>query len=79
MPTYEYKCRNCDYIFEKFQSMNELPLDKCPKCGGKPERLLSGGGGFLFKNTVNISNDRHHEPCCSRDEPCDQPKKCCEN
>ena len=32
MPTYDYKCENCDHMFEYFQAMSDLPLKKCPEC-----------------------------------------------
>ena len=51
MPTYEYRCLKCKKKFEKLQSMSEPPVKKCPKCGGKPERLISGGTGLIFKGT----------------------------
>jgi len=51
MPTYQYKCTECGFEFEEFQSMNDKPLDTCPKCGGKPERIITGGAGFLFKGS----------------------------
>lgn len=51
MPTYEYRCTKCKHEFEVFQKMSAKPAGKCPKCGGKPERLLSGGGGLVFKGT----------------------------
>lgn len=51
MPTYEYRCSACGYEFEEFQLMTEPPLEKCPKCGGHPERIISGGAGFLFKGS----------------------------
>jgi len=51
MPTYEYKCKTCGYQFEEFQSIADSPLKKCPKCGGLVERLISGGGGLLFKGS----------------------------
>ncbi|MEW5693337.1 MAG: FmdB family zinc ribbon protein [Candidatus Hydrogenedentota bacterium] len=49
MPTYEYKCTKCKYSFELFQSIKDEPLKRCPKCKAKVVRLISGGGGFLFK------------------------------
>jgi putative FmdB family regulatory protein len=49
MPTYSYRCRRCGNEFEKFQKMNEPPRARCPKCRGAAERLISGGGGLLFK------------------------------
>jgi len=51
MPTYQYKCNDCDYRFEEFQSMTEKAIEKCPECGGKTQRLISGGAGFLFKGS----------------------------
>lgn len=51
MPTYEYKCKDCGYKFEQFQSMTEKPLQKCPECSGKVERLIGIGGGFIFKGS----------------------------
>lgn len=51
MPTYEYECKTCGYQFEEFQSIADPPLSKCPKCGGLVERLISGGGGLLFKGS----------------------------
>jgi len=35
MPTYEYKCQDCGHTFEKFQSMKDKPIAKCPECNGK--------------------------------------------
>jgi putative FmdB family regulatory protein len=49
MPTYEYECLDCQYIFEKFQGMKDKPLAVCPKCGGKLKRLIGTGAGIIFK------------------------------
>ncbi len=51
MPTYEYKCENCGHVFEEFQSMSDDPLDECPKCGGKVQRLIGPGAGLIFKGS----------------------------
>ena len=51
MPTYQYKCHDCGHLFEEFQSITEPALTVCPECGGKIERLISGGAGFLFKGS----------------------------
>jgi putative FmdB family regulatory protein len=51
MPTYQYKCHDCGYLFEEFQSITDEPLTQCPECGGKVARLISGGAGFLFKGS----------------------------
>jgi putative FmdB family regulatory protein len=51
MPTYEYKCKNCEEIFERFQKITDPPLEECPVCGGKLARLISGGIGIIFKGS----------------------------
>lgn len=77
MPTYEYRCQQCGYQFEKFQNITDLHLSKCPQCGGNVKRLISGGGGLLLKGSGFSQNDYKHEPCCSKGESCDNPKRCC--
>ncbi|MFN2383482.1 MAG: FmdB family zinc ribbon protein [Gemmatimonadota bacterium] len=50
MPTYVYKCRDCDQAFERFEKMTASTRSrKCPACGGRATRQISGGAGFLFK------------------------------
>ena len=49
MPTYEYECTKCGHTFEKFQSMKDEPVKRCPECRCKVRRLLGTGAGFIFK------------------------------
>ncbi len=59
MPTYEYECEKCHHQFEQVQKMKDEPVKTCPACGGKVRRLISGGGGFLFKgNGFYITDHR---------------------
>jgi len=51
MPTYEYECQNCKIHFDEFQRMSDPPIRKCPKCGGRVRRIISGGAGLIFKGT----------------------------
>ncbi|MCK7523722.1 MAG: zinc ribbon domain-containing protein [Ignavibacteriales bacterium] len=51
MPTYDYKCSNCNYIFEYFQPMSAEPLTECPKCKGSLKRIIGTGAGPIFKGT----------------------------
>ncbi len=51
MPTYDYKCLDCGYIFEEFQSITDTPLTECPKCRGQLKRLIGSGAGPIFKGT----------------------------
>lgn len=49
MPTYEYRCPACSRDFERFQRMSDPPGAPCPDCDQPAERLISAGGGLLFK------------------------------
>ncbi len=57
MPTYEYKCLNCGKVFEVYQSMTDEPLRECKFCGGKVERIISGGSGVIFKGSGFYETD----------------------
>ncbi len=50
MPTYEYRCAN-GHDFERIQKMNDKPVTKCPTCGAKATRKISGGQGLIFKGS----------------------------
>lgn len=41
MPLFEYECQKCGQHTERIEKFDGPKLQKCPKCGGKVERLLS--------------------------------------
>jgi putative FmdB family regulatory protein len=51
MPTYQYRCPACGHEFEKFEKMSAPGRSKCPQCGKRAERQISGGAGLLFKGS----------------------------
>ena len=51
MPTYNYKCNECENKFSVFQKMSDDPVQECPQCEGKVRRIISGGSGMIFKGT----------------------------
>jgi len=61
MPTYEYKCVACGHRFERFQSMKADPLTECEECGGKVKRLISAGGGLIFKGSGFYATDHRSD------------------
>ncbi|MCB1102427.1 MAG: zinc ribbon domain-containing protein [Kiritimatiellae bacterium] len=61
MPTYEYECQKCGHEFERFQSMTEEPLKRCPKCKGKVVRKIGTGAGLLFKGSGFYISDYRSE------------------
>ncbi len=58
MPTYEYRCNACSHEFETIHSITAGALRKCPSCGKlKLERLISRGGGIIFKGSGFYETD----------------------
>jgi len=64
MPMYDYRCKNCDEVFEELVFSSSAPDEeiKCPKCGqNKSERLFSApmiSTGGSSSNTVATSSNR---------------------
>lgn len=52
MPTYSYRCTECDNAFDVKQSFSDATLTECPVCGGVLRKVFSpvgvtfNGGGF---------------------------------
>lgn len=62
MPTYDYRCSKCDHVWELFQSIKAAPEKKCPSCGKlAAKRLISAGGGVLFKGSGFYQTDYRSE------------------
>ena len=51
MPTYDFRCAECDHRFSDFVNIKDKDSVRCPKCGGNAKQLFTG---FLF-----ISKGRH--------------------
>lgn len=67
MPTYEYRCHECEHQFEVFQKMSDDPVSECEECGGAVRRMLFPvaihfkGSGFYTtdyarKKTLSVSS-----------------------
>jgi putative FmdB family regulatory protein len=69
MPTYEYVCAKCKHHFEKHQPITDKALTICPKdlCPrktwgkGKVTRVVSAGGGLIFKGSGFYITDYRSE------------------
>jgi putative FmdB family regulatory protein len=62
MPTYEYVCDACEHNFDEFQSINDAPLKKCPKCKKqKLRRVFGTGAAILFRGSGFYQTDYRSE------------------
>jgi putative FmdB family regulatory protein len=69
MPTYEYVCAKCGQQFEIIQPIADKSLTVCPQelCAqkkwgrGKVKRVISAGGGLLFKGSGFYITDYRSE------------------
>lgn len=56
MPTYEYKCKQCDHQFELWQEVG-ADAPECPECGAEvqkvfhPIRTIYKGSGFYITDS----------------------------
>jgi len=50
MPTYAYRCTECEHAFEIQQSFTDDSLSVCPECSGVLRKLFSGVG-VVFKGS----------------------------
>jgi len=51
MPTYTYKCGECDYMFERRQRMSDDPIKICPNCNEEAVRRVINQVGIVFKGS----------------------------
>jgi putative FmdB family regulatory protein len=56
MPTYTYRCQKCGEEFERFQSMSDEPVKRCPECKGKVQRVFHPVG-IVLKGSGFHRND----------------------
>jgi putative FmdB family regulatory protein len=73
MPTYEYGCEK-GHTFERVQKMNDKPVARCPVCGAKASRIISGGQGLIFKGTGFYITDYGKDGKGARKDPDGAPK-----
>ena len=83
MPIYEYECTSCKYRFEKRQNINDKPIEICPQCQEKVRKVISVNTGFILKGTGFHKIDytspvKSTQNCCGIDNPCENPKRCCQ-
>ena len=72
MPTYAYKCKECDSKYEVFHKVKEITEDiVCPSCGSAESKKLMTAAGISGFSASSGSYDLPQAPSCSSD--------CCSN
>ena len=56
MPTYQYRCRDCDEELEVVQAFTDDALTKCPACKGSLRKVFAAPG-ISFKGSGFYKND----------------------
>ena len=52
MPTYTYRCKECEHQFDLRQSFSDDPLTECPDCGADNGlRKVVNSVGIVFKGS----------------------------
>lgn len=72
MPTYDYKCFQCNHTLEALQKMSDEPLKGCPECKQDAlQRVPSKGAGLAFKGSGFYITD--YGP----NKPAEKSSSCC--
>ncbi|MGQ0551045.1 MAG: FmdB family zinc ribbon protein [Armatimonadota bacterium] len=71
MPTYEYRCTQCQRVFDCIQGVGD-PAPACQKCGS-PTRKVFSSVGLIFKGKGFYTTD-HRKPAPSDGETGAAPK-----
>ncbi|WP_141015413.1 FmdB family zinc ribbon protein [Nocardioides sambongensis] len=56
MPTYQYRCSECDHFFEQVQSFSDDALTECPECRGRLRKVFNAVG-VVFKGSGFYKTD----------------------
>lgn len=82
MPTYSYKCTNCDNRFEARQRFSDDPLTECPVCHGSIRRVITpvsvvfkGSGFYVTDNKDGKANGVANGKSRSDDTPSPEKPK----
>lgn len=74
MPTYVYRCHQCNNHLEVIQKFSDTPLKVCPKCQGQLYRVIHATG-IVFKGSGWYVTDSRSSSPTSKPAPkgTDQP------
>jgi len=70
VPTYSYRCTECETAFDIQQSFTDNSLTECPTCGGKLRKVFSAVG-VTFSGSGFYRNDSR--PAATSSAPASTP------
>ena len=68
MPTYQYRCKDCETELEAVQGFHDDSLTECPTCGGTLRKKF-GSVGISFKGSGFYKNDSRSGSSTKSPEP----------
>ena len=68
MPTYVYRCQQCNNHLEVIQKFSDAPLKVCPKCQGQLHRVIHATG-IVFKGSGWYVTDSRSSSPTSKPAP----------
>jgi putative FmdB family regulatory protein len=78
MPTYDYRCLDCQHEYEKREGFDAPALQKCPVCDGTARRVIHAppivfkGSGFYVtdsrKATAEAQSEAKGESSTTKDD-----------
>lgn len=57
MPTFSYKCKACDYIFDELILFGDDEPDTCPQCQMDIDKVITEFPGVIYKGSGFPTND----------------------
>jgi len=73
VPTYSYRCANCDYAFDQYQAFTDDSLTVCPECGQPQLRKVFNSIGVSFTGSGFYRNDSRSEKAKSSSDTSSTP------
>jgi putative FmdB family regulatory protein len=61
VPTYSYRCANCDFAFDQYQAFTDNSLTVCPNCSQSQLRKVFNSIGVSFTGSGFYRNDSRAE------------------
>ncbi len=79
MPIYEYRCPDCEKVFEAIQKFSDDPITKCRFCSGTSVERLISRSSFVLKGSGWYQTDyaRKSPAASSKAAPSDSASPSC--